>query len=67
MFYRALPLSVSGNPATNTYAMPGGCNTSSEGTRVSFSPQELMLSTIYGIKQEVPNVDSKGVDLLKIF
>lgn len=51
----------------NTRAILGESSAPSEGTRISFPSQEAMLSSTYGIKQEVPNLDSRGVDLTRIF
>lgn len=67
MFFWALQRSLSGNHAMNTRAILGERSAPSEGTRISFPSQEAMLSTTYGIKQEVPNLDSRGVDLTRIF
>ena len=67
MFCQALHRSLSGNPAMNTHAILGECSALSEGTRISFPPQEAMLSATYGIKQQVPSLDSRGVDPTKIF
>lgn len=67
MFCRALHRFLSGNLVMNTHAILGEHSAPSEDTRISFPPLEAMLSPTYGIKQEVPNLDSREVDLTKIF